>query len=171
MIVVAVAITRGISAHATASQRGLASKTTGDLFASYTPLEKKLLFPILVIVWLLVKCLQQIDRKNNTNSNASNNIKSGGGNVEEGSIDDDISSWGRGERNNTKITPLTKNQEKEGELDAGNKTQPASQVVLVHQQQQQPQRLVTAVVPQQHGVVMGTLMPQRAIVGTLMPPQ
>ena len=68
---------RGIRAQTTESQTQLLSKTTNDLFASYTPLEKKLLFPVLAIVWLLVKFLQKINKK----------------------------------KGNTKITPLTKNQE------------------------------------------------------------
>jgi len=118
IIVVGVGAMRGIRAQTTESQTKLLSKTTNDLFASYTPLEKKLLFPVLAIVWL-VKFLQKINKK----------------------------------KGNTKITPLTKNQEessvmpteeepkeeeeekevekveeekevqeKESELDSGNKT-------------------------------------------------
>ena len=77
IVVVGVGAMRGIRAQTTESQTKLLSKTTNDLFASYTPLEKKLLFPVLAIVWLLVKFLQKINKK----------------------------------KGNTKITPLTKNQE------------------------------------------------------------
>ena len=66
---------RGIRAQATESQTKLLSKTTNDLFASYTPLEKKLLFPVLAIVWLLVKVLQKIYKKKKGNTKITPMIK------------------------------------------------------------------------------------------------
>jgi hypothetical protein len=82
MVVVTVAITLGIRAQVAESQTTLLSRTTNDLFASYTPLEKKLMFPVLAIVWLLVKCFQQSDRKKGLTGGGNDDRKSGG-NVEE----------------------------------------------------------------------------------------
>jgi hypothetical protein len=82
MVVVAVAMTRGIRAQVAESQTTLLSRTRNDLFASYTPLEKKLLFPVLAIVWLLIKCFQQIDRKKGL-TGGGNDDRTSGDNVEE----------------------------------------------------------------------------------------
>ena len=71
MAIVGVTIIRGIRAQKFAeSKKKLRSTctTTNDIFASYTPLEKKLLFPVLAIVWLLVTCLQKIEKKRGNNS-------------------------------------------------------------------------------------------------------
>ena len=70
MAIVGVTIIRGIRAQKFAeSKKKLRSTctTTNDIFASYTPLEKKLLFPVLAIVWLLVTCLQKIEKKRGNN--------------------------------------------------------------------------------------------------------
>ena len=58
MAIVGVATTFAFRAQLAKSQAEMLSRTTNDLFASYTPLERKLLFPVLAIVWLLMKCLQ-----------------------------------------------------------------------------------------------------------------
>ena len=90
MVVVGIATTRGIRAQAAASHSGvLGKKSASDLFASYTPLEKKLLFPILAIVWLMVKCLHKIDEKKGKRSSR-------------------LSSTSNNNNNQVKITPLTK---------------------------------------------------------------
>ena len=99
MVVVGVAMTRGMHAQAVASQTGLLGKSTNDLFALYTPLEKKLLFPVLAIVWLVIKCLQKIDKQkgNTSNDTKGESTKNGVGQKTKG--------------HNTKITPLSENQE------------------------------------------------------------
>lgn len=102
MVVVGVAMTRDIRAQVAESQTTLLNRTTNDLFASYTPLEKKLLFPVLAIVWLLVKCFQQVDNKKG-NTTSSNDDTS-----------NDIASWERGSaggrRGRVRIVPTDKGE-------------------------------------------------------------
>ena len=104
MIVVGIATTRGIRAQAAASQTGLLGKATSDMFASYTSLEKKLLFPVLAIVWLIVKCLQKIGKQkgNDTISKRETELTPA-----------QIRNWDT--PNNTKVTPiLTENNNEIG---------------------------------------------------------
>ena len=109
LIIVGVLATRAVREQAKKSKTGLKNQSTKDLFSSYTSLEKKLLFPVLFVVWISVRFFHLIHCSRTKGVNQEN------GNMEEkisqGNVDDDISSWGREKRNNTKITPLTKNQE------------------------------------------------------------
>lgn len=52
-------IVSAVRKQAAAVQAGLKNKDTKDMFATYTSLEKKLLFPILGIVWISVKLYQK----------------------------------------------------------------------------------------------------------------
>ena len=42
---------------------GLSKNNTNDIFAMYTPLEKKLLFPVLAVVWVCVKLFRKLSAK------------------------------------------------------------------------------------------------------------
>jgi len=95
MVIVGIATTRGIRTQAAVSRSGLLGRSTSDMFASYTPLEKKLLFPVLALVWLVVKCLQTIDRKKgNTSSNNETEL-----------TPSQIKNWET--PNQTKVTPIS----------------------------------------------------------------
>merc|ERR1711865_728021 len=50
---------RAVRKQATVNRTALKNKDTTKMFASYTSLEKKLLFPILGVVWISVKLYQK----------------------------------------------------------------------------------------------------------------
>jgi hypothetical protein len=52
-------IVRAVRKQSISVQAGLKNKDTNGMFASYTPMEKKLLFPILGFVWIVVKLYQK----------------------------------------------------------------------------------------------------------------
>jgi len=139
LIIVGVLATRAVCEQAKKSKTRLKNQSTKDLFSSYTSLEKKLLFPVLVVVWISVRLFHLIHCSRTKGVNQGNGMTTtkvvdskSGNNLEEkisqGILDDDILSWGRGSinidgNNKTKITPML-----------------------------------------QQGVAMGTLMPQGAVI-------
>jgi hypothetical protein len=64
IITVGVFIFRAIRTQAAALRNdGLSNSDTSNLFAMYTPLEKKLLFPVLAVVWVCVKLFRKLSTK------------------------------------------------------------------------------------------------------------
>jgi hypothetical protein len=63
LVYVGKSIVSAVRKQAAAVQAGLKNKDTKDMFATYTSLEKKLLFPILGIVWISVKLYQKFGSK------------------------------------------------------------------------------------------------------------
>jgi hypothetical protein len=64
IITVGVFIFRAVRKQAASLRDGLlANNKTSDIFAMYTPLEKKLLFPVLAVVWVCVKLFRKLSTK------------------------------------------------------------------------------------------------------------